>query len=135
MITAVDSSVILDVLADSGNFTRSSEDALKTADRDGKLIICDCILAEIYPSLNDKVLFREFLSDWKLEYIPSSKESALLAGKYFALYLSRVGSKKQIIPDFLIGAHAFSHADRLLARDRGYLREYFTGLQVWDSST
>ncbi|HEB31817.1 MAG TPA: PIN domain-containing protein [Spirochaetes bacterium] len=134
MITAVDSSVILDVLADSDNFTRSSEGALKTADSDGKLIICDCVLAEIYPSLNDEVLFREFLSDWKLEYIPSSKESALLAGKYFALYLSRGGSKKQTIPDFLIGAHAFSHAERLLARDRGYLRKYFTGLQVWDPS-
>ena len=134
MITAVDSSVILDVLADSGNFTRSSEDALKTADSDGKLIICDCVLAEIYPSLNDENLFREFLSDWKLEYIPSSKESALLAGKYFALYLSRAGQNKRIIHDFLIGAHAFSHADRLLARDRGYLREYFTGLQVWDPS-
>lgn len=135
MITAVDSSVILDVLTDSGDFTRSSEEALKTADNDGKLIICDCVLAEIYPSLNDDILFRDFLSDWKLEYIPSSKESALLAGKYFTLYLSRGGPKKQIISDFLIGAHALSHADRLLARDRGYLREYFTGLQVWAPST
>jgi predicted nucleic acid-binding protein len=134
MITAVDSSVILDVLTDSGDFTKSSEDALKTADSDGKLIICDCVLAEIFPTLNDEVLFKEFLSDWKLEYIPSSKESALLAGKYFAIYLSRGGPRKQIIPDFLIGAHAFSHADRLLARDRGYLREYFDGLQIWDPS-
>ena len=135
MITAVDTSVILDVLTGSGSFTKSSEVALKTADRDGKLIICDCVLAEIYPALNNEVLFEEFLSDWKLEYIPSSKESALLAGKYFALYLSKGGPKKKIIPDFLIGAHAFSHADRLLARDRGYLREYFDELQVWDPST
>ncbi len=134
MITAVDSSVILDVLAGTGNFAGVSEGALKAADGEGKLIICEYVLAEIYPSINNEDMFREFLSDWKLVYVPSSKESALLAGKYFALYLSRGGPKKQIIPDFLIGAHAFYHGDRILARDRGYLREYFDGLQVWDPS-
>lgn len=35
-------------------------------------------------------------------------------------------------PNKPCGAHAQTFADRLLARDRGYLRDYFRDLAVWD---
>ena len=131
MITAIDSSVILDIIVDD-HFADISEEAIKKAQGEGKLIICECVTAEIYPAFGSAILFKEFLNDWQFNFIPSSLESAEIAGRYFTTYLSRGGKVKRVIPDFLIGAHAYVHADRLLARDRGYLRDYFSDLSLWD---
>jgi predicted nucleic acid-binding protein len=132
MISALDSSIILDVLTDSPRFSESSEALLRRATAVGKLVIGECVLAEIAPVFDDENALREFLADWQIEFVPSSMDSAILAGGNFAKYLSRGGRAGRIVADFLIGAHAVSHADRLLARDRGYLRDYFSELTVLD---
>ena len=72
------------------------------------------------------------LADWQLTFVPSSRDSALLAGEHWTRYLARGGKARRVLPDFLIGAHAAVHADRLLARDRGYLRDYFSTLTLWE---
>jgi hypothetical protein len=93
-------------------------------------VIGECVLAEITPALGaDEVV--EFLQDWNIRFIPSSVASATLAGKLFGAHLARGGKGGRVVPDFLIGAHAQLHAERLLARDRGYLRDYFKKLAVW----
>ncbi len=129
MISALDSSVILDVLVD-GPHADQSEAALRKALTEGKLIIGECVLAEIAPAFKDENVLAQFLADWQIEFVPSSRESAMLAGRNFARYLARGGRAGRIVADFLIGAHATLHADRLLARDRGYLRDYFSRLSV-----
>lgn len=130
MLTAVDSSVLLDVIVDAPQHAEASERALRKAAREGGLIIGECVLAEIRPAFADTAETEEFLADWQLRFVPSTRESALLAGEVFARYLERRGKSGRVVADFLIGAHAFLHADRLLARDRGYLRDYFKRLKL-----
>lgn len=130
MISALDSSIVLDVLTANPQFYESSESLLRRAVSEGKLVIGECVLAEIAPVFDDEKTLRKFLSEWQIEFVPSSLDSAILAGINFARYLSRGGRAGRIVADFLIGAHAVFHADRLLARDRGYLRDYFSKLTV-----
>jgi len=133
MTTAVDSSVILDVLTGSGPEAGASLRALRKASIEGRLIISESVVAEIRPAFQDGAQFQEFLGDWGLEFVPSSLQSATLAGEMLRQMLARKRRREgRVVPDFLIGAHAMENAERLLARDRGFLRDYFAKLNLWD---
>ena len=107
--------------------------ALHQAAAEGSLAICDAALAEIVPVLAAADI-PQFLADWKLAFLPSTQPVAVLAGEMFRGYLDRGGKRGRVVPDFLIASHAQQLADRLLARDRGYYRDYFKQLNLWDPS-
>jgi hypothetical protein len=127
MRTALDSSVILDVLTDDKTWADASQKSLKQAMSEGSLIIGECVMAEITPALDSSEL-AVFLLDWGIQFVPTSRTAAILAGEMYRNYLNRKGNAKRVLPDFLIGAHALHHSERLLARDRGYYRDYFSDL-------
>jgi hypothetical protein len=129
MKTALDTSVILDVLTADPVWADASESALKLALVQGPLVIGECVLAEITPALEPAEL-DQFLKDWKILFLASTHESARAAGDMYRRYLLRTSKKTRVLPDFLIGAHAQFHAGRLLARDRGYYRDYFSNLTL-----
>jgi hypothetical protein len=119
MISAADSSVLLDVLCDDPVYGDASSTLLRRGMAEGRLIVGECVIAELRPTLGEEAL-RSFMDDWGVVFVPSTLDSALLAGRHFSDYLRRGGTARRVLPDFLIGAHAQVHADRLLARDRGY---------------
>jgi predicted nucleic acid-binding protein len=134
MTTSVDSSVLLDLLVSDPRYGDSSEAALKEARSKGRLVVCEVVVAELRPALSSDDELIEFCQDLGLEFEACSYEAALLAGAMFMAYLANRGSAKRVLPDFLIAAQARCHEYVLLARDRGYYRDYFEGLVVVDPS-
>jgi hypothetical protein len=65
-------------------------------------------------------------------FSPLDLESALAASTAWRKHRARGGRRERVAADFLIGAHAQLHADRLLTRDRGFYRAFFRGLKVLD---
>ena len=130
MVTAVDTSVLLDVLLDDPRHASVSMAALQRAAAEGTLIIAGIALTELVPVLPFGQV-DQFLGDWNLQFLPSTQSVAVLAGEMYRRYLQRGGKRGRVAPDFFIAAHAHQLADRLLARDRGYYRDYFTGLNLW----
>ena len=80
MVTAVDSSVLLDVLLNDPQHAPNSIAALRQAATEGSLVICETTLAEIVPTLSGADL-PQFLSDWSLAFVPSSQASATLPNR------------------------------------------------------
>lgn len=128
----VDTSVLLDVLLDDAQFAAMSEKALKSARNARGLIICETVLAEVRPVFSDDAELEAFCADVGLEYRPCPRHAAVLAGTMYGRYLQNRGQARRVVPDFLIAAHALSCGYALLARDRGYYREYFAELDLVD---
>jgi len=130
VVTAVDSSVLLDVLANDPTHGQASLDALRRAREAGALIICPIVWAEIRGFFDDVGRMNCAFEDAAISFDPFDRECANLAGERWRDYRRGGGSRTRLMADFLIGAHAMLRAGRLLTRDRGFFRRYFAGLVI-----
>lgn len=130
MTTAVDSSVLFDLLGPDPEREQLAQDALDAADDLGSLVIGEVVYGELMPSFRDAAELNEVLADWGIRFIPSSRESAAAAGEAWGSYRKRGGPRERLIADFLVGAHALLHADCLLTRDQRFYRGCFKYLRV-----
>ena len=152
MITAVDTNMLLDLLVPNAPHRQQAEDVLNNAVRSGALIICEVVYAELSARFQDQSDLDIFLIDTHIRLVPSNAQVLYRAGKAWNEYsrhrplhltCPRCGAsqptqcnncgndiqvRQHILADFLIGAHALIHADRLLTRDRGHYSTHFPGL-------
>lgn len=132
MKTAVDTNVLLDLLTDDPEFGERSREFLRRALQAGTVVICEVVYSELAAAFKgNREKLDEFLSELGIQFEASDREALVLAGSLWRAQ-GRKSHAGRVLPDFVVGAHAKLHADRLLSRDRGFYRGVFSGLKVVD---
>ena len=154
MTAAVDTNVLIDLFTPGNVQAAESRARLAEASQLGALLISEPAYAELVGEFGDRESLDFFLVDTGIRLEPSSREALQRAGDAWRTYTRRrprglvcarcgavqpvrcercgepIQSRQHLVADFLIGAHALVHADRLLTRDRGFYGTYFPDLEL-----
>jgi len=154
MTIAIDTNILFDILLPDPKFKDSSLNLLKDYSKSNKLIISEIVYSELASQFNEQDLLDLFLSDVNIFIKNTGKDGLWIASKvwndynknrdtklqcnncgHFQNYYCNkcnklIKSKQHIIPDFIIGGHAIENGNKLISRDRGFYRKYFTELEI-----
>jgi hypothetical protein len=153
LITALDTNILLDILTPGATDAKRSKASLDSALADGALILCELVYGELVAQFGSQEATDGFVDSTGLRIQPISREALSLAGLAWSRYsrsrprgfaecprcgtrvavscpkcVARIQLKQHLLADFVVGAHARVHADRLLTRDLGYYRTYYPDL-------
>jgi predicted nucleic acid-binding protein len=124
--TVVDSSVLLDVFTEDPKWAAWSERAMADALAAGPLVVNVIVLAEVAPRFSRfEDLEAAVAQTLVVEELPI--EAAFLAGHAHANYRRTGGAREQVLPAFLIAAHAAVTGRALLTRDPRRVVTYLPG--------
>lgn len=126
----VDTNVLVDVLQDDPQWAPWSIGQLRAQASIQQLTINPIIYAEVSLSFSTLEGLDRALTTLGLELREIPRPALFLAAKAFVQYRRRGGSKRQVLPDFFIGAHAAVEGWPLLTRDAARFRAYFPTLEV-----
>jgi predicted nucleic acid-binding protein len=126
----LDANVILDVWDPDPIWHAWSSSQLRRLSRLHELAINPIVYAEISVSFATPAALDEKLESLGMIVESIPRKAAFLAGKAFVLYRRQRGTKRNVLPDFFIGAHAAVLGCPILTRDTRRYAAYFPGVRL-----
>ncbi len=117
--------MLLDVFEDDPEWSDWSQDRLDSASTTDTLAINPVIYSELSIGFARIEELEAVIKEASLAIADIPREALFLAGKVFVRYRRSGGTKRSVLPDFYIGAHAAVMQWRVLTRDVGRYRTYF----------
>src|SRR5262245_32957095 len=96
---------------------------------------CDAVWAEVGALYERPDDLADTMEGLGVRFAAVDPEVAAAAGRVWRDYRNDRGTRDRLLPDFLIGTHAWMRADRFLTRDRGFYGVYFKRLKIIDPSS
>ncbi len=126
----VDTNVLLDVLNDDPTWVDWSLQQLRAQSQLHRLSINPVIYTELSLSFSTVEALDDAIDGMRLTLLEMPRPALFLAGKAFAQYRRRGGTKANVLADFFIGAHAAVVDLPILTRDTTRYAAYFPTVRL-----
>lgn len=121
----VDTNVLLDVLEDDPAWADWSVRQLRAQAQVHELFINPVIYAELSLAFDSVPALDEVIESMELSFLELPRPALFLAGRAFMKYRRSGGTRINVLPDFMIGAHAAVLGCGILTRDATRYKSYF----------
>ena len=130
MIAAIDTNILIDILAGTPEQFAAASEAVQKLNQYGELVVPTVCYAELAGRFVKKSKLDDFVKLLGATVLSLEEESAFQAGRVFRDYLQRGGSRQRTLADFLIAAQAQLKTDRILTKDKRFYGMVFPRLKA-----
>lgn len=126
----VDTNVLIDIWEDDPQWADWSIAQLRAQSQLHKLAINSIVYAELTHAFHRYENLDAAVEQLELSVLETPRPALFLAGKALAQYKKSGGTRTNVLPDFLIGAHAAVLGCAIVTRDARRYAKYFPTVKI-----